>query len=112
MLLVVRPDAVVHPGAVMVHLENALVALAAVVAAVRFALQAPLAHAHAALVFSLDGPLEHAVAADYTTHEGLTLLVWLHILPHVACLLLQEPIFTMDCIPWVLHVRLYLLVDH
>ena len=53
-LVVVEADAVVQPRAVMVHLQDASIALAAVVAAIRLCLQTPLAHPDATKALPLD----------------------------------------------------------
>ena len=49
--VVIETDAVGHPGAVMVHLQNALVALRTMMAPLRLSPKAPLANAHAACKF-------------------------------------------------------------
>ena len=53
-LVVVEADAVVQPRTVMVHLQDASIALAAVVAAIRLCLQTPLAHPNATEALPLD----------------------------------------------------------
>ena len=50
-LVVIETDAVGHPGAVMVHLQDALVALRTMVAPFRLGPEAPLANAHTACEF-------------------------------------------------------------
>ena len=52
--VVVEADAVGDPGAMMVHLEDAAVALGAVMASVRFSLVTPLADSDAAVAFTLN----------------------------------------------------------
>jgi len=51
--VVVKADAVCHPGAVVVHLQDASIALRAVVAAVGLCFVAPLANANATILFLL-----------------------------------------------------------
>ena len=53
-LVVVKADAVGYPGAVMVHLQNAAIALRAVMASVRLRLVTPLADTDATVAFTLD----------------------------------------------------------
>ena len=55
--IVVEADAVGNPGAMMVHLEDAAIALGAVMAPVRFSLVAPLTDADATVTFALNGCL-------------------------------------------------------
>lgn len=80
-LVVVEADAVGNPGAVVVHFEDALVALAAVVTAVGLALEAALAHANATIVLTLNWyHLEtitgHRLVVTWChAHERLALLV-------------------------------------
>ena len=62
-LVVVESDTIGDPGAMMVHLEYALIALGAVMAPVGLGLVAPLADANTTVSLALDGGL-HA-------HEGL-----------------------------------------
>ena len=57
-LVVVEPDTIRYPRAVMVHLEDASVALGAVMASVLLGLVAPLAYAHAAELLLLDRDLQ------------------------------------------------------
>ena len=56
-LIVVKADAVCHPGAVMVHLEDAAIALGAVMAPVGLSLVTPLANTHAAVSLPFNGGL-------------------------------------------------------
>ena len=79
--VVVETDAVCNPWAVMVHLENASVALGAVVAPVRLSLVAPLANADAAVALTLDRGLhaQNGLALGVTAGAGLLvvpLTVW------------------------------------
>ncbi len=53
-LVVVKADAVGHPRAVMVHLEDASVTLGAVVTPIRFRFVAPLTNADSSVTFALD----------------------------------------------------------
>ena len=53
-LVVVEADAVGDPGAVMVHLQDATIALRAVMASVRLRLVTPLADTDATVAFTLD----------------------------------------------------------
>lgn len=53
-LVVVEADAVCDPGAVMVHLQDAAVALRAVMAPVGLGFVAPLAYTDATVAFTLD----------------------------------------------------------
>ena len=64
--VVVETDTVSNPWAMMVHLEDAAVALGAMMASVRLCLVAPLADTYATVAFALDRWL-HA-------HKGLILL--------------------------------------
>lgn len=52
-LIVVKANAICHPGTVVVHLKHALVALGAVMAPVWLRFETPIAHAHAAKLLSL-----------------------------------------------------------
>ena len=52
--VVVEADAVSNPWAVMVHLENASVALRAMVASVRFGFVAPLANTNTTVALSFN----------------------------------------------------------
>ena len=79
--VVIETDAVCNPWAVMVHLENASVALGAVVASVRLSLVAPLANADAAVALTLDRGLhaQNGLALGVTAGAGLLvvpLTVW------------------------------------
>ena len=79
--VVEETDAVSDPWAVMVHLENASVALGAVVASVRLSLVAPLANADAAVALTLDRGLhaQNGLALGVTAGAGLLvvpLTVW------------------------------------
>ena len=56
-LVVVETNAIGHPGAVMIHLEDAPVALGAVMAPVRFSFVAPLTDADTTVTFALNGCL-------------------------------------------------------
>ena len=53
--VVVKSDTVSNPGTMVVHLENASIALGAMVASVWFSLVAPLAYPHAAVALLLNG---------------------------------------------------------
>ena len=67
-LVVEEADAVVYPGAVVVHLQDALVALTAVMTSVRFRPEATLTHANSTLLFGLNG-----LHVDLLTTLSLTL---------------------------------------
>ena len=71
--VIVETDAVCDPWAVMVHLENASVALGAVVAPVRLSLIAPLANTDATVALTLDRGLHahNRLALGVTAGAGL-----------------------------------------
>ena len=48
---IVEPDTVAYPGAVVVHFENAFVALRAVVASIGFCFETPAAHSNTTFLF-------------------------------------------------------------
>jgi len=62
-LVVVETYAVGNPRAMVVHFQYALIALAAMVTAIRFAFQAPLAHANTTFIFPFNR-LEKYSTAD------------------------------------------------
>ena len=76
-----KSDAVGDPGAVMVHFQDALVALTAVMTPVRFAFHASLAHANATVVLSLywkhliSTAVQNLFLARRHTHKWVVLIV-------------------------------------
>ena len=77
--VVIETDAVGHPGTVMVHLQDALVALWTMVAPFRLGPKTPLANAHAACEFL-------ALHGSFYSCEGLRVAVmWVLLLELLLC---------------------------
>ena len=70
-LIVVEADAVGHPGTVMVHLQDAPVALRAVMAAVWLCFVTPLADSNTSELLFLHGHLEADIRVLSRTETGL-----------------------------------------
>jgi hypothetical protein len=97
-LVVVKAYAVGNPGTVMVHLEDALVALRTVVSPVRLRTQTTLAHPHTSVLFLLErNGLNHWKSVQ-------KFFLSLSAFEDRAGFRLYKPVFEMDWLGGVIHV--------
>ena len=96
--MIVLPNTIIDPGTVVVHLEDALVALRTVVSPVRLRTQTTLAHPHTSVLFLLErNGLNHWKSVQ-------EFFLSLSAFEDRAGFRLYKPVFEMDWLGGVIHV--------
>lgn len=110
-LVIVKANAVCNPGAMMVHFQNTLVALAAVMTSIRLAFKASLTHSNTTFIFSFYRLKEYSITYSLSLiNSWVPCRGLLNILPKQTSSLSQISVFSLQS--WIFHVFLYFLIYH